>query len=58
MVNHFYQVVLIPWKSHDGIYVCSLGLAMSGGNGMDFILECILSGARGFLLLRPIVLDA
>jgi hypothetical protein len=25
---------------------------------MDSILECIVSGARGFLLLCPIVVDA
>jgi hypothetical protein len=29
---------------------------MLGDDGMDSILECVLSGARGFLLLRPFVL--
>jgi hypothetical protein len=28
---------------------------MSGSVGMDSLLKCIVSGARGFLLLRPIV---
>jgi hypothetical protein len=55
MVNRFYQTVLIPGKSHDVIYTCSTGLAMSGGDGIDSILECVLSGERGLLLLRPIV---
>jgi hypothetical protein len=31
---------------------------MSGGNGMDSLLECIVPGARGFLLLCPIVAGA
>jgi hypothetical protein len=31
---------------------------MSGGDGMDSILECVLSDMRGFLLLRPFMLDA
>jgi hypothetical protein len=28
---------------------------MSGGDGMDSILECIVPDARGFLLLCPVV---
>jgi hypothetical protein len=28
---------------------------MSGGNGMDSVLECVMSGTRGFLQLCPIV---
>jgi hypothetical protein len=31
---------------------------MSGSDGMDSIIECIVTGVRGFLLLRPIVTDA
>jgi hypothetical protein len=31
---------------------------MSGGDGMDSILECVMSGARGFLLLCPIAPSA
>jgi hypothetical protein len=31
---------------------------MFGGDGMDSLLECIVPGARGFLLLRPIVVGA
>jgi hypothetical protein len=55
MINYFYQMVLIPWQSHDGIYACSLGLTMLGGDGMDSTIECIFSSARGFQLLCPIV---
>jgi hypothetical protein len=29
---------------------------MSGGDGMDSLLEYILTDTRGFLLLRPFVL--
>jgi hypothetical protein len=28
---------------------------MLGDDGIDFILKCVLSSARGFLLLRPAV---
>jgi hypothetical protein len=28
---------------------------MSDSDGMDFILECVVSGAHGFLLLHPVV---
>jgi hypothetical protein len=28
---------------------------MSGGDEMDFLLECVVLGACGFLLLHPIV---
>jgi hypothetical protein len=31
---------------------------MSGGDGMDSVLECKMSGARGFLLLHLIVSGA
>jgi hypothetical protein len=31
---------------------------MLGSDGMDSIIECIVMGVRGFLLLRPIVTDA
>jgi hypothetical protein len=31
---------------------------MSGGNEMNFVLECVMSSARGFLLLRPITKGA
>jgi hypothetical protein len=31
---------------------------MSDGDGMDSLLECIVLGARGFLLLRPIMYSA
>jgi hypothetical protein len=31
---------------------------MSGGDGMDSILECIVPDTRAFLLLRPIVAGA
>jgi hypothetical protein len=58
MLNRFYQAVLIPWQCHDDILACSPGLVMSGGDGMDSILECMMSGARGFLLLRPIASSA
>jgi hypothetical protein len=27
---------------------------MLSGDGMDFILECVVLEARGFLLLRPV----
>jgi hypothetical protein len=53
MVNRFYHVMLIPWQSHDVIYVCTLGLAVSGGDGIYSKLECVLSDACGLLLLRP-----
>jgi hypothetical protein len=53
MVNHFYKVALIHWWSHEDIWACTPGLAMLGGDGMDFILECVLLGVRGFLLLCP-----
>jgi hypothetical protein len=38
--------------------VCSTGTAASGGGEMDALLECAVPGARGFLLLRPIVICA
>jgi hypothetical protein len=47
--------MLIPWQSHDDIYVCSPDLAMSGVDEMDSIPECVLSATRGFLLLRPVM---
>jgi hypothetical protein len=53
-----YQVVLIPWQDHDVIQVCSLGTMTSGGGEMDALLKCVVSGARGFLLLHPIMVDA
>jgi hypothetical protein len=31
---------------------------MSDDDGMDFILECVVSGAREFLLLHPIMLGS
>jgi hypothetical protein len=31
---------------------------MSGGDGINSILECVVPDARGFLLLRPIVAGA
>jgi hypothetical protein len=31
---------------------------MSGGDGMDSVLECVMLGMCGFLLLRPIALGA
>jgi hypothetical protein len=31
---------------------------MSGGDGTDSILECVVPSARGFLLLHPIVIGA
>jgi hypothetical protein len=31
---------------------------MSNGEGMDSLLECVMPGACGFLLLHPIVVDA
>jgi hypothetical protein len=31
---------------------------MSGDDGMDSLLKCIVPGAHGFLLLRPIVVGA
>jgi hypothetical protein len=31
---------------------------MSGGDGMDSILESVLPDVRGFLLLHPIVVGA
>jgi hypothetical protein len=31
---------------------------MSGGDGIDSVLECIMSGTRGFLLLHPIMSGA
>jgi hypothetical protein len=31
---------------------------MLGGDGMVSVLECIVSGAHGFLLLRPIAAGA
>jgi hypothetical protein len=55
MVNGFYQAVLIPWQHHDDIWACSLGIAMSGVDGMDSILEYVVSDVCWFLLLSPIV---
>jgi hypothetical protein len=31
---------------------------MSASDGMDSILDCVVSGARGFLLLCPVVAGA
>jgi hypothetical protein len=31
---------------------------MSSGDGMDSLLECVMPGVRGFLLLCPIVAGA
>jgi hypothetical protein len=31
---------------------------MSGGNGMDSVLECVVKHVRGFLLLHPIMAGA
>jgi hypothetical protein len=31
---------------------------MSGSNGMDSMLECVVLGVRRFLLLHSIVIDA
>jgi hypothetical protein len=31
---------------------------MSGGDEIDSVLECIVTGVRGFLLLRPIMTNA
>jgi hypothetical protein len=31
---------------------------MSGGDGIDSVLECIMSGTRVFLLLHPIMSGA
>jgi hypothetical protein len=55
MVNHFYQVMLIPWKSHHDPKLCIPGIAISGSDGMDSLLEYILSDERGFLQLCPFV---
>jgi hypothetical protein len=51
MVNHFYQVVVIAWPSDDALLARTLGIAVSGSDGMDSILECVLQGARRLLLL-------
>jgi hypothetical protein len=53
MVNCFYQVVLIPWQSYHYAKACSLGLAISGGDGMDSLLEYKMTGVCGFVLLHP-----
>jgi hypothetical protein len=53
MVKNFYQVMIIPWQSQHNPYACILGIAMSGGDGMDSTLKYILSDATGFLLLHP-----
>jgi hypothetical protein len=50
--------MLIPWQSHDDIYVCTLSLPVLGSDGMDSILECVLSDAHRLLLLRPLRLGA
>jgi hypothetical protein len=53
-----YQAVLTPWQGHDVILACSPGIATSGSDGMDSLLKCLVPGACGLLLLRPIVVDA
>jgi hypothetical protein len=50
-----YQVVLILWQDDD---VHTLGTAASGGGEMGALLKYTVPGARGFLLLHPIVADA
>jgi hypothetical protein len=48
--------MLILCQSHRGAWVWIPDLAtMLGSDGIDFALEYMLSGARGFLWLRPIV---
>jgi hypothetical protein len=51
-------VVLIPWQHHDDIYVCTPGLAKSDGDGMDSILECIVSGMCYASSRQPLKTDA
>jgi hypothetical protein len=50
--------VCSPWQDHDDSLSCSRGLAMSGGDGMDSILECVLPDTCGFLPLRPFMTGA
>jgi hypothetical protein len=58
-VNRFYQGMLIPWQNHHDIYVCTPDLAaMSGCDGIDFVLEYILLDVHGFLQLCPFMPSA
>jgi hypothetical protein len=51
--------MLIPWQSHHGVEAFVPGLsAMSSSDGMDLVLEYILSDPRGFLWLRPFIPSA
>jgi hypothetical protein len=61
MVNCFYEVVLIPWLGHHDILACTPGLVMSGSDGMNSLLEYILTNicvwdpiATSFHALRKI----
>jgi hypothetical protein len=47
--------MLKPWKSHHDPKLCIPGIAISGSDGMDSLLEYILSDERGFLQLCPFV---
>jgi hypothetical protein len=58
VVNHFYQGMLIPWQSHHGILACISHTAALGGDGIDLVLEYILSDACGLLRLRPFMPDS
>jgi hypothetical protein len=54
MVNHFYQVMLIPLQSHHDPQVCTSGIAMSGGDGVDFTLQYVMSDAYGSYCYVPL----
>jgi hypothetical protein len=47
---------MVESSSHLGVYSCLA--VVSGGDGMDSVLEYILSDVRGLLRLRPFVPDS
>jgi hypothetical protein len=53
-----YQSVLIPWQDHDVILACSSGTTVFGGGKMGALLEYVVPGPCGFLLLCPIMVGA
>jgi hypothetical protein len=57
LCQEFFDMILINNPSfYDG--GGGFTIAMVGGDGMDSLLECVMLGARGFLLLCPIVAGA
>jgi hypothetical protein len=48
--------MLIPWQSHHGAKACTPSVAAApGSDGMDSVLEYILSDPRELLRLHPFV---